>query len=266
MVRGLFPLTSLLTIHASNAATISPAGRSALLPAICRHAVARARGICARTSGAARMSGSGGPARAAGPPLPEHALAPPMPADSAVVCVISHDEAVALARLRECAPADGDRAVLSVENSANATLNLGRTTPARLALSAAGVGLEAEGGGAAAGAFASWSFLGRVAKKGRAGAWQCYGGDEPRKIVTFSELTRRTASLLPTEAGAPPTALLGGFNMHRVKRVHPGLDTAAKLDALGRKLRGVGLDVCTGLGYTAIASSRKPAVSEVVTI
>ena len=106
----------------------------------------------------------------------------------------------------------------------------------------------------------------RVAKKGRAGAWQCYGGDEPRKIVTFSELTRRTASLLPTEAGAPPTALLGGFNMHRVKRVHPGLDTAAKLDALGRKLRGVGLDVCTGLGYTAIASSRKPAVSEVVTI
>ena len=43
-------------------------------------------------------------------------------------------------------------------------------------------------------------------------------------------------------------------------------DTEAKLRALGPALRGDMLDVCTGLGYTAIAAAREARVTSVTTI
>ena len=82
----------------------------------------------------------------------------------------------------------------------------------------------------------------------------------------FSDTTNRAASLLPTDDG-PPTAVLGGFSMHRFgKGVNPLEDTRRKLLPLGPLLhRNVrSLDVCTGLGYTAIAAAQ--AGADVTTI
>ena len=155
---------------------------------------------------------------------------------------------------------------------------------------------DEDGGAEGAAAVLPWRTLDKVAKKQRFGAWECYGdGDAPDKIEGMSELTSRTASLMPTEGRhTPPTAVLAGFNMHRTKQVHPGEDTERKLSALGRA-RGRVLDVCTGtrstrssttrspsrcfldlalfgsshpsgLGYTSIGAARMPTVTEVVTI
>ena len=55
--------------------------------------------------------------------------------------------------------------------------------------------------------------------------------------------------------------------MHRIKgEMDPAVDTRAKLDAIGRSCRGRVLDVCTGLGYTAIAAAERGAVTSVDTI
>ena len=115
-----------------------------------------------------------------------------------------------------------------------------------------------------------WSFLRKLVKKRKQGAWQCSSecDEPPEKIEGFSEQTRRVASLLPIESSAP-TAVLGGFNMHRMKSVTPAEDTARKLGALGTArggIRGRVLDVCTGLGYTCLGAARTPNVDEVVTI
>ena len=48
--------------------------------------------------------------------------------------------------------------------------------------------------------------------------------------------------------------------------VGPDQDTEAKLRALGPALRGDMLDVCTGLGYTAITAAREARVTSVTTI
>lgn len=116
-------------------------------------------------------------------------------------------------------------------------------------------------------ASATWEDLQRMVKKG--GAWQCHHGATGlaiARIEGFSERTGRAASLLPLPGGVPPTVVLAGFNMHRMKGIHPGQDTDAKLKPLGSRLKGRMLDVCTGLGYTAVAAAERPAVSEVWTI
>ena len=67
---------------------------------------------------------------------------------------------------------------------------------------------------------------------------------QPSKVEGFSELTQRPASLLPLddEGGQPPTAVLGGFNMHSFKGTTSKGDTERKLGALGSRLRGTVLD------------------------
>jgi SAM-dependent methyltransferase len=113
----------------------------------------------------------------------------------------------------------------------------------------------------------TWDDLAHIGKKG--GAWRCYwgaSGYEPSKVDGFSELTGRAASLYPVE-GSPPTVVLGGFGMHRFAgSASPAMDTKLKLRALGHKLRGRVLDVCTGLGYTAIGAAEKEAVEIVATL
>lgn len=54
--------------------------------------------------------------------------------------------------------------------------------------------------------------------------------------------------------------------MHRIKSADPGEDTRMKLEALGQPPRGRCLDVCTGLGYTAIALADCVDVESVITI
>lgn len=75
----------------------------------------------------------------------------------------------------------------------------------------------------------------------------------PTKIQFFSELSSRAYSLFPT-AGAP-TMRVGGFPMHRIKDCDPDEDTKNKIGTVGR-LHGEVLDICTGLGYTAIHAAR----------
>jgi len=68
--------------------------------------------------------------------------------------------------------------------------------------------------------------------------------------------------LVPTDGA--PTLEIDGIRMHRTKDVTPDVDTAAKLDVLG-KVSGSVLDTCMGLGYTAIEAHRRGA-TEVITV
>lgn len=87
-------------------------------------------------------------------------------------------------------------------------------------------------------------------------------GDAATRIQQMSEHTNRLASLYPTQG--PPALLLSGTLMHRIKGVHPGQDTEAKLAPLGRLPGKRVLDTATGLGYTAIAAAEAGAT--VVTV
>jgi len=73
-------------------------------------------------------------------------------------------------------------------------------------------------------------------------------------VRLYSEFTNRVIALMPT-SGAP-TITLSGIAMHRIQGTDPWADTSEKVKALGR-VRGRGLDVCTGPGYTAIQASRR---------
>ena len=53
--------------------------------------------------------------------------------------------------------------------------------------------------------------------------------------------------------------------MHRYETVDPKEDTLRKVKVLG-KLHGTVLDICTGLGYTAIESSKQKAVTKVIAV
>ncbi|KYH37714.1 MAG: hypothetical protein AYL28_005100 [Candidatus Bathyarchaeota archaeon B23] len=62
--------------------------------------------------------------------------------------------------------------------------------------------------------------------------------------------------LVPTEGA--PTLEIDGIRMHRTRGVTPDLDAAMKLEAVGLR-GGRVLDVCTGLGYTALEALRRGA-------
>ena len=199
--------------------------------------------------------------------FPAWAIAPPELPEEWVACTVSHLEVEALHDLRTQAP-KSDSAMLE-ELPPGLTIDLGMRRPSAVELTPTHVRLHF-GDDAGPSACLAWSFLAKIAKKRKQGAWQCPSDcdDTPERIEGFSELTRRAASLMPI-AGSPPTAILGGFGMHRFKGIDPGEDTARKLGALGTArggLRGRVLDVCTGLGYTCLGAARTPFVEEVVTI
>jgi predicted methyltransferase len=83
------------------------------------------------------------------------------------------------------------------------------------------------------------------------------------EIKFFNEKTKKFYKLVPTSTW--PTLEISGIHMHRIKDVDPKTDTELKLKALGR-IYGIVLDICTGLGYTAILAARKKSVKKVVTI
>jgi uncharacterized protein len=78
-------------------------------------------------------------------------------------------------------------------------------------------------------------------------------GSEAFKLQFFRKETNRLYRLVSTGPDSPPTAELGGFRMHRTKATDPAKDTRSKIDAI-KPVRGRVLDICTGLGYTAIAA------------
>jgi len=60
---------------------------------------------------------------------------------------------------------------------------------------------------------------------------------------------------------SPPTLEIDGIHMHRILDVTPDVDSEMKVELLGSlRCRRV-LDICTGLGYTAIAALRRGACS-----
>lgn len=81
-----------------------------------------------------------------------------------------------------------------------------------------------------------------------------------RKILIFSEDTRRHVGLMPTQGA--PTMLIAGFPMHRIKDTDPHKDTLSKIRAA--QPRGLVLDTTMGLGYTAIESAK--TAERVITI
>ena len=83
-----------------------------------------------------------------------------------------------------------------------------------------------------------------------------------RKIQFFSEDTQRLYQLFPTKG--IPTLKISGVPMHRHTKIDPLEDTMTKVVAV--KPRGIILDTCTGLGYTAIYSAKNQEVEKVITI
>jgi hypothetical protein len=86
-------------------------------------------------------------------------------------------------------------------------------------------------------------------------------GGEPQKIITFSELTNRVYSLMPTQRA--PAMLVSGIPMHRIKGTDPYRDTLEKIKAV-KPVTGHVLDTATGLGYTAIEAAK--TADHIVTI
>ena len=62
--------------------------------------------------------------------------------------------------------------------------------------------------------------------------------------------------LVPTEGA--PTLEIDGIRMHRTRDITPERDAEMKLEALGLR-GGWVLDICTGLGYTALEALRRDA-------
>ncbi len=71
--------------------------------------------------------------------------------------------------------------------------------------------------------------------------------------------------LRPVEPCGPPTIEINGIHMHRIEGTTPILDARAKIAALGVRPGSRVLDVCTGLGYTAIEALKRGA-AEVTSI
>lgn len=82
-------------------------------------------------------------------------------------------------------------------------------------------------------------------------------------IQFFDEKTQKLYQLLPSNTW--PALVISGIRMHRYETVDPKEDTIRKVKVLG-KLHGTILDVCTGLGYTAIECAKQPNVKKVITV
>ena len=88
---------------------------------------------------------------------------------------------------------------------------------------------------------------------------------ENGELVPLSITSDHFYKLVLVKWGAPPTLEIDGIHMHRILDVTPDVDSEMKIKLLGNlKCRKI-LDVCTGLGYTAIAALKKGAC-KVVTI
>ena len=149
-----------------------------------------------------------------------------------MLVVLSHYQAASLLLARR----DG-------QTSAHVSLDLNLSTSV-VQLDEAGVGL-------ADGRRLTWSAVEAIAESPNA-CFVVSDNGEIEKVQTYSEATGRHYSLYPT-ANAP-TMLVSGLPMHRVKDTDPHQDTLAKLRAAAPRGRRV-LDICTGLGYTAIAAA-----------
>ncbi len=91
------------------------------------------------------------------------------------------------------------------------------------------------------------------------------GGEVLEPVQLYDDGLRRFYKLRAVGEAEAPTLEINGIHMHRIKGTTPWRDAAAKVRALGRLGGAKVLDVCTGLGYTAIAALRCGA-AEVVSV
>lgn len=82
-----------------------------------------------------------------------------------------------------------------------------------------------------------------------------------KKILFFKENVYKLRLVKPNTA---PTLEINGIHMHRIKGITPWEDSKIKVSCVNVKNRSV-LDICTGLGYTAILA-KKFGCKEVITI
>uniref|UniRef100_A0A7C2VM94 Methyltransferase n=1 Tax=Ignisphaera aggregans TaxID=334771 RepID=A0A7C2VM94_9CREN len=73
-----------------------------------------------------------------------------------------------------------------------------------------------------------------------------------RRLDTYSDGSYY--KIRPVAPNVAPTIEINGIHMHRIQGVDPWRDALAKVKSAGKKIWGADvLDICTGLGYTAIA-------------
>lgn len=92
-----------------------------------------------------------------------------------------------------------------------------------------------------------------------------FSGGQWQKWQHFDAQTGKFYKMVFVEAGRPPTVEISGIKMHVTQHGDPALDTSRKLQTLG-KISSRVLDCCCGLGYTALALARLPAVQHVTTV
>lgn len=146
--------------------------------------------------------------------------------DESVAVVLSHHEAAALLPLAKTAAALQGA---STRVAGAWSVDCGKREVGCVEVRGEGV-VFVEGGcgvGDGEGVHVSFGELKKMAKKGKVGAWECFGDGVTgvEKIAGISEITGRAASLQPHVEGRPPTVALGGFGMHRFKGTDPGQDT-----------------------------------------
>ncbi|MCK5141764.1 MAG: methyltransferase [Candidatus Heimdallarchaeota archaeon] len=78
---------------------------------------------------------------------------------------------------------------------------------------------------------------------------------KPRKIAFFDECYYKLEPI----KGTVPTIEIDGIRMHRTKHMTPIEDAERKIEYVKIKSSDLVLDICTGLGYTAIQAMRKNA-------
>lgn len=78
---------------------------------------------------------------------------------------------------------------------------------------------------------------------------------KPRKIAFFDECFYKLEPI----KGTVPTIEIDGIRMHRTKHMTPIEDAERKIEYVRVKSSDTVLDICTGLGYTAIQAKKKNA-------
>lgn len=74
------------------------------------------------------------------------------------------------------------------------------------------------------------------------------------KMQFFSNETNKFYKLVPTKDA--PTLEISGIRMHVTKYMTPIQDTKKKIESVS-PIKGIVLDTCMGLGYTAILASKR---------
>ncbi|MCK4973158.1 MAG: methyltransferase [Candidatus Heimdallarchaeota archaeon] len=78
---------------------------------------------------------------------------------------------------------------------------------------------------------------------------------KPRKIAFFDECYYKLEPI----KGTVPTIEIDGIRMHRTKHITPLEDAERKIEYVKVNSSDIVLDICTGLGYTAIQAKKKNA-------